>query len=153
MKTKEYNEEDALKGYVWQNYPEIVRHRDCMPSPEMIRQQLPLEFQDEYWEYRLECRRIIVESASEDERLAKAGRVQETTPMLPEMRPELLAVVWPVFRELENKAFWEKFKPHQSVVSIARCGRCKKILVNDMSRQCLWCGHDWHDKTEGLTRR
>ncbi|NBD13756.1 hypothetical protein [Corallococcus silvisoli] len=35
-------------------------------------------------------------------------------------------------------------KEHADVVFIHRCPRCERIVETPRSRQCLWCGHDWH---------
>jgi hypothetical protein len=28
--------------------------------------------------------------------------------------------------------------------AIARCTQCSRVLRTPRSRQCRWCGHDWH---------
>jgi hypothetical protein len=30
-------------------------------------------------------------------------------------------------------------------VIINRCPRCGRVVRTPAARQCLWCGHDWHD--------
>jgi hypothetical protein len=30
-------------------------------------------------------------------------------------------------------------------VFVNRCGRCNRIVASPLARQCLWCGHDWHE--------
>jgi hypothetical protein len=60
------------------------------------------------------------------------------------MRPELLAAVSTSHQTLEKQVFWEKFLPHKDRFSIHRCPRYQRILVNEKSRQCLWCGHYEH---------
>ena len=136
---REYDEERELMGYVWRNYPQIVRPLECVASPECVRDQLPPELREEYWQHAVECLRLVHESRERGERLS-----MEISPILPEMRPELLAAVSLAHKELEKQAFWNKFLPHKDQVSIHRCARCQRILVNQKSRQCLWCGYDWH---------
>jgi hypothetical protein len=29
-------------------------------------------------------------------------------------------------------------------VFVNRCGRCNRIVVTPLAKQCLWCGYDWH---------
>ena len=127
-------------GYVWRNYPHIMRPHECVPAAGRVRDALPPEFREEYWQHDCECRKLIHESRERSDRYT----VMDISPILPEMRPELLAVVWPVHQQLEKQIFWDKFLPHKDEVSIHRCAGCQRILVNDKTRQCLWCGHDWH---------
>lgn len=30
-------------------------------------------------------------------------------------------------------------------VFVNRCPRCERVVRTPLARQCLWCGHDWHD--------
>src|SRR5687768_8238535 len=101
---REYNEDQELMGYVWRNYPQIVRPHECVAPAEQVRDALPPELRDEYWEHAIECRRLVNESRETGERLS-----MDISPILPEMRPELLAVVSGVHDGLEKQAFWKKF--------------------------------------------
>jgi hypothetical protein len=145
---REYDDERELMGYVWRNYPQIVRPHQCVPSAERVRDELPPELRAEYWQHAVECQRLINESRDRDERASGDGRTLISMPILPEMRPELLAAVSLAHGELEKQEFWNRFLPHKDQVSIHRCARCKRILVNEKSRQCLWCGYNWH-RTRG----
>jgi hypothetical protein len=29
---------------------------------------------------------------------------------------------------------------------VNRCPKCNRIVRTRLARQCLWCGHDWHEK-------
>lgn len=141
---REYDEEQALMGYVWQNYPEIMRPHQAVRSPEQVREALPAEFKDEYARHAAECERIIQESRERD-RLESGGIVLGNV-ILPQMRPELAAAFREVVARLERETFWERFRPHQASITIHRCPKCNRILVNEKTRQCLWCGHDWHQR-------
>jgi hypothetical protein len=141
---REYDDERQLMAYVWRNYPHIVRAHECVASPERERDELPPELREEYWQHAVECLRLIDESRARDKRDSRDGRLVISTPMLPRMRPELLAAVSLARRKLERQAFWDKFLPHKDQLSIHRCARCKRILVNEKTRQCLWCSYDWH---------
>ncbi|WDI42184.1 hypothetical protein [Bremerella sp. P1] len=141
---REYDEQRALMTYVWRNYPELVRPHQCLPSSEAIRDALPADARDAYWQHTLECRRIVADSIAEDVRESRNGYIVHMTPMLPQLSPELLELVTPITERLEIEAFWEMFRPHQSQVSINRCPECSRILINEKTRQCLSCGHDWH---------
>ena len=141
---REYDEESELMGYVWRNYPEIVRPHECVATAERMRDHLPPELRDEYWAHALECQRVIEESHERDRRASDSTRLVISHPILPKARSELVTAILKAHKELEKQAFWEKFLPHKDRVSIHRCPRCQRILVNDKSRQCLWCGFDWH---------
>ena len=147
MRPEDYSEEDALMAYVWRNYPDIMRPDECVPTDAAVRDQLPPELRDEYWLWAMECSRIVAESMAEDQRLSKDGTVVDSEPILPEMRPELGTAVNPIFFRLRWQVFQERLRLHQDRVTIARCPRCNRILINEHSRQCLWCRFDWHEKT------
>jgi hypothetical protein len=141
---REYDEDRELMGYVMRNYPQIVRRRDCVPSKERVRDELPVELRDEYWKHVLECERIRMETYETERRLSVNGSVMDILPIMPEMRPEL-AEAWSVaFTRLEKQAFWVNFLPHKDDVFIHRCARCQRVLVNEQTCQCLWCGAKWH---------
>jgi hypothetical protein len=144
MQDRDYDDEQELMGYVWRNYPQIMRPHEGVTSRERVRDELPPELRDEYWAHACECRRLIEESRESDRRVSVNGQRVLSTPMLPRMRPELLAAVSQVMRDLEKRVFWERFLPHKDRVFVHRCARCDRILVNEKSRQCLWCGFDWH---------
>lgn len=137
---REYDDERELMGYIWRNFPQIARPYECVPSAERVRDELPPEFREEYWRHALECQRLIRES---DEINARAGR-DGPHPDLPQMSPKLSAAYSLAEEKLEKQIFWDKFLPYKDRVSIHRCARCERILVNEKSRQCLWCGYDWH---------
>jgi hypothetical protein len=35
---------------------------------------------------------------------------------------------------------------HAHAVFINRCPVCQRITATPKARQCLWCGHDWHNE-------
>jgi hypothetical protein len=34
----------------------------------------------------------------------------------------------------------------QGQIFINRCPNCSRIVRTPLARQCLWCGHDWHEQ-------
>ena len=52
------------------------------------------------------------------------------------------AIIVAVVTELETERFLEMVDVES--LEIARCPECRKVLVNENSRQCLHCGFDWH---------
>lgn len=138
-----YDEQQELMSYVWRNYPEIVRPHECVASHEQIRDRLPAELRDEYWQHALECRNIIRGSRERDQQPSEEWDSMISMPILPSLRQELLELVMQIQHDLEIEFFKERFTPHQDQVTINRCPKCAKILINQKTRQCLWCGHDW----------
>ena len=137
MAMREYDEEQELIWYVRRNYRQIMGPDESVAD--RVRDALPAELRDEYWAY-IESERAFEESRERD----PWGNFGVVHSQPTEMRPELLDAVSAAHEALAKPLFWEKFLPHVNRVSIHRCPRCQRILVNEKSRQCLWCGHDWH---------
>lgn len=36
------------------------------------------------------------------------------------------------------------FNEHSSEIHVSRCSNCQRIVKTPKSKQCLWCGYDWH---------
>jgi hypothetical protein len=145
---EEYNENGALKQYVWRNYRELVRPHECFPSAELIRDRLPSELRDEFWAHILECR-AIGDKASEfvREMEAKEGGVCDVMPSFPEMSSGLSRLVVAIISEFETRTFQKVLDANRGRIVIHRCSRCNRILIGPHSEQCLWCGYDWHGMT------
>ena len=41
-------------------------------------------------------------------------------------------------------------KEHAAEVFVNRCPRCNRIVRTPKARQCLWCGHDWHNSRDSM---
>lgn len=57
-----------------------------------------------------------------------------------------------VMRDLENgvdafkkRVFKRLVSERMDAIVINRCTRCNRIVRTPKARQCLWCGHDWHE--------
>jgi uncharacterized C2H2 Zn-finger protein len=35
---------------------------------------------------------------------------------------------------------------HDSEVFVNRCPKCNRVVRTPKAQQCLWCGHDWHQR-------
>ncbi len=44
---------------------------------------------------------------------------------------------------VDIKADWAKQRLLSGVI-VNRCPKCKKVMISEASRQCLYCNHDWH---------
>ena len=106
---------EAIKRYVWRNYPEICRPLECMPDGESIIRNLP------------ECMRQEFRECIEGNREPQEGEA---------------GVIVRVVTQLETEKFFQLVDVES--LEIARCRECGNILVNDNSQQCLKCGLDWH---------
>src|SRR5687768_10006439 len=56
---REYDEDRELMGYVWRNYRQIMRPHECVATDEQVRDALPPDLREEYWEHAIESRRVI----------------------------------------------------------------------------------------------
>ncbi len=90
MRDDDYDDERELMGYVFRNFPEIVRFWECHPSTEGVRDQLPLGMRDAYMEHEAECQRIF--DALPKQRYPWP-LVTPRLPKMPVMHPELCAAV------------------------------------------------------------
>ncbi len=140
----EYNEQNEVMRYVWRNYPDIVRPHECIPSHARIRDALPRATQDEYTQHVGTTERCLARIEAERQSLPTDDSVVDISLRTPAMRPELLAEVMRVIRDLEVAMFLDRVRPHEHRISVNRCGKCSRVLINAMSRQCLWCSYDWH---------
>jgi hypothetical protein len=109
------DEIEAIKSYVWRNYPEICRPHDCVPDRESIIHSLP------------ECMRQDLRDCIEGNREPQEAEA---------------GVIMRVVTMLETEKFFQLVDVES--LTIARCRECGTILVNDKSQQCLKCGLDWH---------
>ena len=113
-----YNETESIKRYVWRNFPEICRPHECLPHGEDILRLIPDRLKPL-------CR----------ERLRNRESNQE-------IDDGDAAIIMAVVTALETKRFMEMVDVES--LEIARCPKCRKVLVNENSHQCLHCGFDWH---------
>lgn len=118
MANQQYDETEALKKYVWRNFPELCKPSDCLPAREEVVQLLP------------ERLKPVFRESLEHDNLQEAVSEDDA------------AIFVDAVTQLETQAF------HRIVdvnaLEIARCPKCEKVLVNKKSRQCLHCSFDWH---------
>jgi hypothetical protein len=144
MDIASYNEDEALKFYIWRNYPEIARPHECLPSFEWIRDNLPSELREEYWTHVAECRAIREKTtALEKQSREESAKVLEIMRSFPEMKIGLAALVVALVARYETMILKERVAASGATIVICRCTRCNRILVSAKSRQCLGCGHVW----------
>jgi hypothetical protein len=114
-----YREDEELTEYVWHNY------RHLMDDAE-----------------RLVERAILAEEkASADGcRIAEVLRQRwvGNDPCIAEALREGV----PAFRARVRDRL---LREHADEIAINRCPACGRIVASPKARQCLWCGHDWHD--------
>lgn len=96
---------EAIKRYVWRNYPEICRPHECVPDGESIIQNQPETMRQGFREY-IEGNRELQES--------EAG------------------VIMRVVTRLETEKFFQLVDVES--LEIARCRECGNVLVNDKSK-------------------
>lgn len=118
MASQQYDETEAIKSYVWRNYPEISRPHECLADGEAVIRLLPERLKTVYRE-SLKQRELNAAITGDD-----------------------AAIIMAVLTQLETERFFRMVDVNS--LHIARCPKCQKVLVNEKSRQCLHCGFDWH---------
>lgn len=93
----------------------------------------------ESWSYNLAAKRAKAQHSDWLEQKLP-GRLAEETE---EVRQASLAGYTTI-----QQAFLERMEHEvqKRTVVINRCPACQRIIRTPLARQCLWCGHDWHDR-------
>ena len=114
-----YDDDAELTKYIWNNY------RDLLTDLE-----------------RLADRAVMAEqkASDSDERMAKILREGWGSRDDPRV-VEALKDGPEVFRGRVRKRVLAE---HADQVIVNRCPSCQRIVATPKSRQCLWCGEDWH---------
>jgi hypothetical protein len=119
-----YNELNVLTGYIWKNF------RDLMTADE-----------------ELAARAFTVEGKLEPFRsaarvptsLARERKKYQGSSFVDQALKAGMNQFQRDFRDRILKETPEGFM-------INRCPSCQRVVVSPYSKQCLWCGHDWHQK-------
>jgi hypothetical protein len=61
--------------------------------------------------------------------------------------PDVVEALRDGFEAFRRRARERVLSARASEVFINRCARCGRIVARPKSQQCLWCGHDWHERT------
>lgn len=117
----EYNDDAELTEYVWHNYRHLLTQVEGRASRVLLAEQ-KAQYSDEPMATELRKRWGV----KNDIRIT-----------------ELLKNGPDAFRKqcrdriLKNAAY---------EIFINRCPCCQRIVATPKAQQCLWCGHDWHQK-------
>jgi hypothetical protein len=141
---RHYDEDQEIMRYVWRNYPDLLKPHQCVASTEQVCTELQPELRDEYRGHMLECRRVAQEAAENDKAASGEGYSQTSMPLLPELSSEFTALLVGIYQKLEKENFRRLLEPLQAQFKFYRCPCCQKILINERTRQCYYCGHDCH---------
>ncbi len=116
-----YNEEAELDRYVW-DY-----HSDLLSEFELRVQR---------------AHRTELKAAVASESMARVLRKRWGVEGDDEVGAAL-ANGWVAFR---SAARARVLRDHADDLVINRCPVCRCVVKTPRARQCLWCGHDWHDR-------
>lgn len=116
-----YDEDAELDRYVWFHHADLFTHFELA-----VQSAHRAEFKASHASERMG--RVLRErwGAGSDAAIAAA-----------------LAGGWPVFR---SSARARVMRDHADEVVVNRCPSCLRVVKTPLARQCLWCGHDWHDR-------
>lgn len=116
-----YDEENVLSEYITTNFSQFMT-----------------EFESKA--YRLSMQRVKAEGGS-------AAQKQ---------LPKWIADAGPAVEAASNVGYWAVKKQitkrilreiDAGQIKINCCPACSRIARTPLARQCLWCGHDWHDRS------
>lgn len=117
----EYDEEQVLTKYIWDNYYQLLTDLEKLGAKAVALREK--------------------ETAS-SEHMARVLRerwgVSEQAPSVVEALkdgPDAFR------RQVRDRILNEE----SSTVIVNRCPKCNRIVRTPKARQCLWCGHDWHE--------
>lgn len=117
----EYNEEAELDRYVWDYYSQLLSD----------------------FELRVQrVHRTEHKAADASEPMARALRDRWGCGGDAEVGAAL-ADGWESFRSAVRARL---VREHAADLVINRCPACHCVVKTPLARQCLWCGHDWHDR-------
>ncbi len=117
-----YDDDRELTDYVWHNYAHLVTRQEWR-----VWQAVSIESK----------------AGSASENMARLMRQHWGAINEPDV-VEALRDGIPAFRQTVRERILAE---HPEEVFINRCTRCERIVARPKSKQCLWCGHDWHERT------
>ena len=115
-----YNEQQVLTDYVWQNYPELLTDFEHSVG-RAIREQTPAR-----------------KSSSPRPAPQRADSCWND--------PHVAAALAEGAEAYRRRVRDRLLQTHPERIAIARCPQCHRIAARPASRVCFWCGHDWHEK-------
>jgi hypothetical protein len=114
-----YNDEREFTLYVWHNYQHLLTAEEF-----------------KVWNA------VVAEQKAEGASPALARAIRER--FVPQDDPQVAQAIAGGFALFQQRARDRMLAAHSNEVIINRCARCQRIVARPRSRQCLWCGHDWH---------
>jgi hypothetical protein len=64
----------------------------------------------------------------------------------PQNKPAVAESLRGGFAAFQHKARRRILAEHGDQVFVNRCAQCQRVVATPRARQCLWCGHDWHER-------
>lgn len=113
-----YDEDRCLTNYIWDNYVSLFTDSEKLAANTM---------------------RIQFESTD------SSGRSIVTEELIPQPPPDVAELLANGDKEFQRKAAARVLRDNVTDITINRCSECKRIVRTPLAKQCLWCGHDWHN--------
>lgn len=114
-----YDEERCLTNYVWDNYHSLLTDTE-----------------------KLAAKTIRIRVKQPDAH-GKSSTIEE---LVPKPTPEIARLLENGDREFRRIAAERVLRDHDGALKINRCLKCDRIVRTPQAQQCLWCGHDWHER-------
>ena len=117
-----YDDDRCLTNYIWDNYSSLLTDAEKLAAKTIrIQSKLPDAF----------------------------GRSITTEELVPQPSPEVAQLLANGDKEFRRIAAARVLRENGGDLTINRCSKCNRIVRTPQARQCLWCGHNWHDATPG----
>ena len=115
----EYDEEAVLTKYIWDNYYGLLTHLEKLAAKAVANQ---------------------AKSSASGSRMASiiAERWGE------KLDPQVVEALEHGPDEFRRRVRDRILHKESDKVVINRCPVCQRIVRTPKAKQCLWCGHDWH---------
>ena len=122
MDANEYDDEKVLTSYVWNNFQHLLTRFEKLSASAAMAE----------------------EKAGATSSAAMAGMV--ITRWGAQNDPEVAASLKQGVDLFRKRVKERLLQEHTHEIFINRCPKCDRVVRTPRAKQCLWCGHDWHDK-------
>ena len=116
-----YDDDCELTDYVWHNYSHLLTRQESR-----------------VW------KAVIIEQKAEATSQKMARFLRERWGGIND--PDVADALRNGFEAYRRAVRERILSQHSDEVAINRCARCSRIVARPKSKQCLWCGHDWHER-------
>ena len=120
----EYDDRSELADYLWHNYPELFTINE-----------------------KLAAKTLLAEQKMAAPEMSEAMRRVMERDWVARGNPEIDVLLQYGSDHFRVSTALRVMEDCQDRVFVNRCPSCSRIVATPRARQCLWCGHDWHEKS------